>query len=835
MIELEDFSSNNKIIINKINFSYNQIIPGAKNSYGAAGGGVRISFVIFDQNTVEKNSVMFQNCLFTGNDALWGGGFGMYIPSEPNVVNATNSLSFNNCSWDANKGMLGSAVGLNYWNIHNYGAKMQVEFSACKFHNNNNNTKIKDVNTFTTWDEYSSFGTGALYAKGIPIIFKEYVEFSSNNDSALAVYDTTATFASNCNASFVNNIAWEGGAIILLGASSIWINPYTMFLFKNNKADLRGGAIYVSQTSRHDLVSDGNCFLRYSDISVCSPNEWMTNFTFRNNYAPTGSSTFATSLLSCAFEELNLSISDALNWTNFSYDPSDSNAIATEISKISLQVNTIPIELIPGQLSKLPITTVDDKGNNISQSFWLISKNDSVKLAWDISDNSYVILHGKPNSNTSIKIVTESPRVISANIPVKLGECPPGYYFDEDKNQTCKCSYSKHAQHLDGILSCDSETFTAKIKRGYWAGYYLSSEHPTPTDKNLIAAQCPRRYCGVKGQDIHLPNKSNTTLLNAKFCSPSNRNGTLCGMCSNGYSVAINSLYFECINCSDSWLSQHGWITYVLTQLVPLTAFVYVILYFDFNPLSGIISLIVLYFQIFNVLNIYSDEYVNPPKHSSILLTIINFLYSIWNLEFIGSLLPVYCIDTNLNTMDVLLIKYVSLVYCFILFLLFAVLSKYCKFNYCKFNYCKFNFCNFEFTNGLAALYTLVFTKFTILSLLILSPKTLSGSQHSKLKLRIAWLNGNLPYGGTIHSRYMIPAIFFLFFVSITAAGLLLYPLMLHLCVQRIVDITQCNLCNSLNGRFGPSVIKVIKKTVGFMLGFCLFTELSLFLCFRSQ
>ena len=45
---------------------------------------------------------MFENCLFTGNTALWGGGFGMYIPSEPNVVDATNSLNFRNCCWSSN-------------------------------------------------------------------------------------------------------------------------------------------------------------------------------------------------------------------------------------------------------------------------------------------------------------------------------------------------------------------------------------------------------------------------------------------------------------------------------------------------------------------------------------------------------------------------------------------------------------------------------------------------------------------------------------------------------------------------------------------------------------
>ena len=787
LIEFEDFSNSNKIIINNTNFSYNQVVSGAKNSYGTAGGGVRVGFVIFDKNTVEYNSIVFENCLFRGNHALWGGGSGIFIPSEPNVVNATNSLSFNNCSWAANKGLLGSAVDLDYWNIHNYGAKMQVLFSACKFHNNSN-SKMKEINTITAWHDFNSFGAGTLYANGIPIIFEEYVEFNNNNGSALAVYDTTATFASNCNASFVDNTAWEGGAIILLGASNIWINPHTIFLFKNNKANLRGGAIYALQTSRHDLISDGNCFLQYNDISVSSPNKWKTNFTFENNYAPTGSSIFVTSLLSCAwsssFKDLKSSISNALNWNNFKYHPLSNRTIATEISNISLKMNLVT--LIPGKYTELPITTVDDKGNDVSQSFWLVSKNDSVKLDWNISDNSYIILLGKPNSESSIEIVTDSPRVISTSISVKLAECPPGFYFNVDK---CQCSYLNKRQRVNGILSCDSENFTAKIKRGYWAGYHLSSEHPNPTDMNLVTGHCPRHYCDAKEQEIYLPNKSDATLLNEQLCTPVNRNGALCGRCSNGHGVAINSIYFDCINCSH-WLSQHGWIMYVLTEYVPSTLLFFFVLFFDINLHSGTISTIILYFQIFDFLNIYSGGDITPPLHSNGLFTFINFIYNLWNLEFFGFLLPLYCINTHFNTMDVFLIKYISGLYPFLLFLLFIAFSNLVYVNCCYFNkvakFIRDGYIRLKFkinrkrstVNGLATLWTLVFTKFAVISALILTQETLSGSENSNITIKVAWLSGDMPYFGKTHWPYAIPALIILvFLVIIPAICLFSYPL----------------------------------------------------------
>ena len=263
--------------------------------------------------------------------------------------------------------------------------------------------------------------------------------------------------------------------------------------------------------------------------------------------------------MGASFGNLNFNLIKVLLWPNFHYSPLNDNTIATEISKIKIKMNvsvTAPAEIIPGKNSILPITTVDDKGNNIDRSLWLVSNSKRVQVSQNLTGDSSITLQGVPNETVEyIEIVTDSSRIISAKLPVRLMECPPGYYLDII-NKICQCSYLNNAERLDGILPCDSETFIAKIKQGYWAGYHLSSSF---TYRVLVTGQCPKHYYNVQEQEISLPNTRNITLLNELLCSPVNRNGTLCGRCSGGYSVAINSIFFDCINCVD-WLSQHGWL-----------------------------------------------------------------------------------------------------------------------------------------------------------------------------------------------------------------------------------------------------------------------------------
>ena len=368
--------------------------------------------------------------------------------------------------------------------------------------------------------------------------------------------------------------------------------------------------------------------------------------------------------------------------------------------------------------------------------------------------------------------------------------CPPGYYLAS--NETCQCSFLNHKQQLNGILSCDNDRHAARIKRGYWAGYELSKQHPTPNYTNLVTGQCPRHYCSKMKtlQQNFLPNITNITILDDLVCSPFNRTGTLCGRCLEGFAVAVNSPYYDCVNYS-SWLSKHGWIFLIATEYLPSTALFGVLLFFDVDLNSGTISSIILYFQVFDSLNIYSDDDIDQLGRSNTVLKGISFLSNIWNLEFFGNFLPPYCVSPNFKTMDILLIKYISGGYAFLLFLLFIFLSKIVYCQVCGLGriarrpgiYC--TRCKFSITRqgsivrGLATVWTLVIAKLTLISGLMLSREDLKGSKASQLGVPVAWLQGNMDWGGDEHQKYVIVAfLVLLVFVFIPVAGLLCYPLM---------------------------------------------------------
>lgn len=161
-------------------------------------------------------------------------------------------------------------------------------------------------------------------------------------------------------------------------------------------------------------------------------------------------------------------------------------------------------------------------------------------------------------------------------------------------------------------------------------------------------------------------------------------------------------------------------------------------------------------------------------------------------MEF-GYLLPSYCLSKHFNTMDIFLIKHVSGVYPFILFVLFVILINSVYVNFCGLEkiamylrYIRNCFTRFKImiarrgstVNGLATIWTLAFTKFAVMSGLILSREILSGSEYSGLTVKVAWLDGSLSLYGKKHLPYVISAIFVLtFFVIIPALGLLCYPL----------------------------------------------------------
>ena len=74
-----------------------------------------------------------------------------------------------------------------------------------------------------------------------------------------------------------------------------------------------------------------------------------------------------------------------------------------------------------------------------------------------------------------------------------------------------------------------------------------------------------------------------------------------------------------------------------------------VTLFYNVNLHSGSLGGIFMYFQVYGALNIYSSGEISVPNDD--LNNVIEFLYNIWNLEYIDTWLLPYCLAKSLNTL----------------------------------------------------------------------------------------------------------------------------------------------------------------------------------------
>jgi len=121
--------------------------------------------------------------------------------------------------------------------------------------------------------------------------------FVGNEGTSVTATDSTFKFSGTL--SFVNNTAYQGGAMGFYGDSymSVSLKKNTQIFFINNYAKHIGGAIYILENKRgespHPLILPTEvtplCFLWIVDIDYCSElNSKNLSLTFRNNTALNG-------------------------------------------------------------------------------------------------------------------------------------------------------------------------------------------------------------------------------------------------------------------------------------------------------------------------------------------------------------------------------------------------------------------------------------------------------------------------------------------------------------------------------------------------------------------
>ena len=147
-------------------------------------------------------------------------------------------------------------------------------------------------------------------------------------------------------------------------------------------------------------------------------------------------------------------------------------------------------------------------------------------------------------------------------------QCQPWSFLTTTTNISqieCKC-YTKDNSLRDAVLCTDQGSMLQ-------FGYCMTYEEGNGT----FLVECPYFEYWVLNvsnlEYIRLP--EHLSELNRSICDPLNREGRVCSQCKKGYALAINSVNYDCIKCSDKW---YNIIFYILMEFVPATLFFCMIL-----------------------------------------------------------------------------------------------------------------------------------------------------------------------------------------------------------------------------------------------------------------
>ncbi len=762
-----------------------------KNSspkYG--GGGMFVNYVYtLNGNKVDNNLLVIQDCWFLYNKAEIGGGVQLLGES---LLSDHFLIDFVNCSFKGNEAKASAAVDITRFN---QSIGLIFHFTQCEFIDNKVLNETISVSNSSAREIERGYGTFVILHA--TVYFIGQVIFRNNTGTALYIISGEAIFVSGIMAIFVNNEGYNGGALCLISSSLLSIEPNTTFNFTHNSALNKGGAIFsLNLIGLHRLHRNvvTTCF-----IAPCEDCRDNVSFYFSGNTAGHGTQStmssnvlFSDNLRACLCDSMDLGKEDYLNLfscygTPYFFDdgencnsggcslPNSSSIIEGLPVRYNI-INAIPIIIYPGIDYNLSVRAFDELGSIVESHFTAGIKgesNASVDHKYKYPSNGII----KINSNS----VTDATLVLNRHgfhdnsfleMDISVFNCPPGFILNDGQ---CICSDDKMKTFYEGIICISTAT---KIAHGMWIGYDIE-EYYIP--ENLYTSLCPMGYCryndSISSSSQVLP--KHPEKMDTFICE-SNRTGRICGECIGNSSVYFHSPQFTCK--PDRWC-QYGVIFYILAELLPVTIAYIIVMVSNVSFTSGSANGFIFFAQVIDSLAINSNGIngLNPTHAWSQFFTkAFQLIYNVFNLEFFDIDQLSFCIWRGAGTLDVLVMKYATIVYIFLL--IFLTVSLMNRFPRC----CSFKRSNRKskqsyLIHGLSTFLILCYVLCVRISFRIIYPTFLKSYERvTYMNHRVVFYNGNLMFLRGKHLYYAIPALVcVVFIVVISPLILLCYPLYL--------------------------------------------------------
>ena len=360
-------------------------------------------------------------------------------------------------------------------------------------------------------------------------------------------------------------------------------------------------------------------------------------------------------------------------------------------------------------------------------------------------------------------------------------------HFSEFTWQSSADSYSFGNDFLNIYVGYESRMFSLQLIETGFNNCYFQGGTCSNTPGQNYSGHCPPSYSECSNN----------------YCSCSEgRNGTLCGQCVDGYSVAINSPYMSCVPCNSSTVYK-GWALLIALEFIPITVMVAIIAVLNVNLNQGSLNGYILLCQMITI----PFPSVGYPSWLVSATTLYNYNQNslfffiplnIWNIGFIyypsyyfldypQLYNPSICISQSTTPLAYLLFWYVISFYPLVLALLtYCVMVMYDKGYKCVVcvvrpihhllaRFWRLFGIQHSLSHTVASLYTLCFTQLAATSLKILHRTVDTDTESENHSVRFFY-DGSQSYFSGVHGFSGIVAILVLVGLSITVAYLLLHP-----------------------------------------------------------
>ena len=595
-----DNTSGNTVTVDNAEVTENE--ASTERAYYASGGGI---FVGFNSNRLfGKNTVAINSSRIISNKADIGGGISVYLMHKAHkclTETDDNKLVIKNCVFDNNTAFQGSSAYLS----QSFKCSQHLLYITV---GNSSFTNGHCHSVSNNWNILPCDGNFLVESLS-QVVFQGAILFTGDQQlSALSLHSSSVELSSSAQLQFINNSAYNGAGIHLVGSSSIILNTGSTLLFKDNIASGQGGAIYadtctLGQTGLED------CVFKHSNPSL-HPDDWGVDVTFSNNRLTSGQASAISVELIQSYNILPNSFSSTFCWTGWSYDTywctSQLRSSAVYLNYTGSLNYTIYSGKILQEIVQFKVR--DIWGNDVTDPAEI--------LVEVVSGLAHIDPPGTLSSSIRVDCFSDyniTPSLLYIH-PLQFPIVPVTVYFDQCESQ----------RHID-CNNCQSQK---------------------------MFGACPASY-----RDKFNP-----------YCIKS-RTGILCGKCKNGYAVAINDPDLSCIKCDSPY---YGVAIFLFLQLIPTLFLLTLLAVLHINITDGGLSGFVLFSQMTTLQfpglgytswsptstatnYCFSDTYFYY-YYLSIPLTV----YSIWNLNFLN-LDPVpFCIPLIDTAAETLLLQYIT-------------------------------------------------------------------------------------------------------------------------------------------------------------------------------